>query len=75
MTVKPIVILGLMTFGPDESAGCRLTDLEDLEWALDEFLARGYTPKSTPRGATPAGSRRGGRARRGGKDGAENFGQ
>ncbi|KAF4772872.1 aldo/keto reductase [Colletotrichum scovillei] len=46
---KNRIILGLMTFGPDESAGARITDLETYNKALDVFQARGYNEVDTAR--------------------------
>lgn len=43
------VILGLMTFGPDESAGARITDLGEYEKILDVFQSRGYNEIDTAR--------------------------
>ncbi|KXH26491.1 aldo/keto reductase [Colletotrichum salicis] len=43
------IILGLMTFGPDESAGARITDLGTYNKALDVFQARGYNEVDTAR--------------------------
>ncbi|KAF4124307.1 aflatoxin B1 aldehyde reductase [Geosmithia morbida] len=41
------IILGLMTFGPDESAGARITDQGIFKKALDTFQARGYNEVDT----------------------------
>jgi aflatoxin B1 aldehyde reductase len=49
MSAKPRVILGLMTFGPDENAGARITDLETFEKILDGFKAHGYVECDTAR--------------------------
>lgn len=46
---KPRVILGLMTFGPDEDKGARITDQETFGKALDAFQARGYNEVDTAR--------------------------
>ncbi|KAF2817120.1 Aldo/keto reductase [Mytilinidion resinicola] len=46
---KPRVILGLMTMGPDESAGARITDLAEFKKALDYFQAQGYNEIDTAR--------------------------
>ena len=46
---KPRIILGLMTFAPDEITGARLTKLDDLKSALDIFHGRGYTELDTAR--------------------------
>lgn len=43
------IILGLMTFGPDESAGARITDLDTFNKALDVFQSRGYNEVDTAR--------------------------
>ncbi|RYP85124.1 hypothetical protein DL770_005104 [Monosporascus sp. CRB-9-2] len=46
---KPRVILGLMTFGPDESAGARITDLGEYNRILDRFQERGFNEVDTAR--------------------------
>jgi aflatoxin B1 aldehyde reductase len=46
---KPRVILGLMTFGPDASAGARITSLTDYNNILDHFQAAGYNEVDTAR--------------------------
>lgn len=46
---KPRIILGLMTFAPDENTGARLTKLDDLKSALSVFHDRGYTELDTAR--------------------------
>ncbi|KAF2151101.1 Aldo/keto reductase [Myriangium duriaei CBS 260.36] len=46
---KPRVILGLMTFGPDTSAGARITDLSDYNNYLDYFQSQGYNEVDTAR--------------------------
>lgn len=46
---KPRVILGLMTFGPDEAAGARVTDLAEYNKVLDLLQARGYNEVDTAR--------------------------
>lgn len=46
---KPRVILGLMTFGPDESAGARITSLDEYNKFLDHFQAAGYNEVDTAR--------------------------
>ncbi|KKA29334.1 hypothetical protein TD95_001929 [Thielaviopsis punctulata] len=46
---KPRVILGLMTFGPSEESGARVTKLEDFNACLDTFQARGYNEVDTAR--------------------------
>lgn len=48
-TEKPRIVLGLMGFAPDEFTGARLTQLDDLKTALDEFRRRGYTELDTAR--------------------------
>ncbi len=48
-TAKPRVILGLMTFGPDESAGGRITSLDTYDKSLDYFQSQGYNEVDTPR--------------------------
>ncbi|KAL8695551.1 MAG: hypothetical protein Q9224_003362 [Gallowayella concinna] len=46
---KPRVILGLMTFGPDESAGARITSLDEYNRCLDHFQKEGYNEVDTAR--------------------------
>ncbi|KAL6702182.1 NADP-dependent oxidoreductase domain-containing protein [Trichoderma pleuroticola] len=46
---KPRVILGLMTFGPHENDGARITDLDTFNKALDVLQARGYNEVDTAR--------------------------
>jgi aflatoxin B1 aldehyde reductase len=46
---KPRVILGLMTFGPDESQGARITSLSEYNKCLDYFLSEGYNEIDTAR--------------------------
>lgn len=46
---KPRVILGLMTFGPNENDGARITDLDTFNKALDVLQARGYNEVDTAR--------------------------
>lgn len=48
-TGKPRVILGLMTFGPDESAGARITSLDEYNRCLDHFQKEGYNEIDTAR--------------------------
>ena len=48
-TGKPRVILGLMTFGPDSSAGARITSLDEYNKCLDYFQSQGYTEVDTAR--------------------------
>ncbi|KAI1394454.1 aflatoxin B1 aldehyde reductase member 2 [Hypoxylon trugodes] len=43
------IILGLMTFGPDVSAGARITDINEFNKVLDTFQARGYNEIDTAR--------------------------
>ncbi|KAM5472363.1 hypothetical protein MauCBS54593_002954 [Microsporum audouinii] len=45
----PRVILGLMTFGPDEKAMARITSLDEFKRCLDCFTARGYNEVDTAR--------------------------
>ncbi|KAK4151395.1 NADP-dependent oxidoreductase domain-containing protein [Chaetomidium leptoderma] len=45
----PRVILGLMTFGPDESTGARITDVGEFAKVLDLFQSRGYNEVDTAR--------------------------
>jgi aflatoxin B1 aldehyde reductase len=47
--LKPRVILGLMTFGPDESAGARITSLDEFNKCLDYFQQQGYNEIDTAR--------------------------
>jgi len=46
---KPRVILGLMTFGPDEEAGARVTSLDEYNKCLDYFQQQGYNEIDTAR--------------------------
>ncbi|KAF1815615.1 Aldo/keto reductase [Eremomyces bilateralis CBS 781.70] len=46
---KDRVILGLMTFGPDESQGARVTSLDDFNECLDYFQSQGYNEIDTAR--------------------------
>ena len=48
-TGKPRVILGLMTFGPDASAGARITSLDEYNKCLDYFQSQGYNEIDTAR--------------------------
>ena len=48
-TGKPRVILGLMTFGPEEKAGARITSLDQYEQCLDYFQSQGYDEVDTAR--------------------------
>lgn len=43
------VILGLMTFGPDETTGARITTVDAYGEVLDLFQARGYSEVDTAR--------------------------
>lgn len=43
------IILGLMTFGPVEEAGARITDVNVFKKALDVFQSRGYNEVDTAR--------------------------
>ncbi|KAI0179420.1 aflatoxin B1 aldehyde reductase member 2 [Hypoxylon sp. FL1284] len=43
------IILGLMTFGPDETKGARITDVNEFNRCLDTFQARGYNEVDTAR--------------------------
>lgn len=46
---KDRIILGTMTFGPDKSAGARLTSLDDYNKCLDYFQKQGYNEIDTAR--------------------------
>ncbi|KAL9111787.1 MAG: hypothetical protein Q9227_003846 [Pyrenula ochraceoflavens] len=46
---KDRVILGTMTFGPDESKGARITSLGDYNKCLDYFQQQGYNELDTAR--------------------------
>ena len=48
-TGKPRVILGLMTFGPDPSAGARITSLDEYNKCLDYLQSQGYNEVDTAR--------------------------
>ena len=48
-TGKPRIILGLMTFGPDESAGARITSLDEFNKCLDYLQQEGYNEIDTAR--------------------------
>jgi aflatoxin B1 aldehyde reductase len=48
-TGKPRVILGLMTFGPDPSAGARITSLDEFNQQLDYLQSQGYNEVDTAR--------------------------
>lgn len=43
------IILGLMTFGPKEEDGARITDINVFKEALDVFQKRGYSEIDTAR--------------------------
>ncbi|PWY94796.1 aflatoxin B1-aldehyde reductase GliO-like protein [Aspergillus sclerotioniger CBS 115572] len=45
----PRVILGLMTFGPSESKGARITSLDDFNFCLDHFQQQGFKEIDTAR--------------------------
>jgi aflatoxin B1 aldehyde reductase len=46
---KPRVILGLLTFGPDEKEAARITTLDDFNSCLDYFQQQGYNEVDTAR--------------------------
>lgn len=46
---KPRVILGLMTFGPDQEAGARITSLDEYNKFLDHLQGAGYNEVDTAR--------------------------
>lgn len=46
-TGKPRVILGLMTYGSDVSAGARITDLDEFNQHLDYLQSQGYNEVDT----------------------------
>lgn len=48
-TGKPRVILGTMTFGPDEKAGARITSLDTYNSILDKFQQAGHNEIDTAR--------------------------
>lgn len=48
-SLKPRVILGLMTFGPDVSNGARITSLDEFNKHLDYFQEQGYNEVDTAR--------------------------
>lgn len=48
-SLKDRIILGLMTFGPKEEDGARITDLDTFKEALDVFQKRGYNEVDTAR--------------------------
>ncbi|KAB8211328.1 NADP-dependent oxidoreductase domain-containing protein [Aspergillus parasiticus] len=45
----PRALLGLMTFGPDESKGARITSLEEFNKCLDYFQQQGFNEIDTAR--------------------------
>jgi len=47
---KPRIILGLMNFGPEPTAGARVTSQEEYNKFLDFFQAQGYYEVDTARG-------------------------
>ena len=48
-TGKPRIILGLMTFGPDENKGARITSLSEYNKYLDLLQSQGYNEVDTAR--------------------------
>ncbi|KAI9644098.1 hypothetical protein NHQ30_007450 [Ciborinia camelliae] len=48
-SLKPRIILGLANFGPDTSAGARITSLDEYNTLLDHFQAAGYNEVDTAR--------------------------
>ena len=46
---KPRIILGCMTFGPDVSAGARITSLDEYNKCLDYLQSQGYNEIDTAR--------------------------
>jgi aflatoxin B1 aldehyde reductase len=46
---QPRVILGLMTFGPTESKGARITSLDEFNKCLDYFQQQGFNEVDTAR--------------------------
>lgn len=46
---QPRVILGLMTFGPTESKGARITSLDEYNRCLDYFQQQGFNEVDTAR--------------------------
>lgn len=48
-TSKSRVILGLMTFGPDEQGGARITSVDEFKKYLDYFQQQGYNELDTAR--------------------------
>lgn len=47
--LQPRIILGLMTIGPDESKGARITSLDTFTQLLDRFQAAGHNEIDTAR--------------------------
>lgn len=47
--LKPRIILGLMTFGPDPTKGARITSQDEFKQCLDHFQKSGYTEVDTAR--------------------------
>ncbi|KAJ9112775.1 hypothetical protein QFC20_002100 [Naganishia adeliensis] len=48
-TTKNRIILGLMTFGPDEDKGARITSMDEYKRCLDLLKSRGYDEIDTAR--------------------------
>lgn len=48
-TTKNRIILGLMTFGPDEDKGARITSMNEYKRCLDLLKSRGYDEIDTAR--------------------------
>ncbi|KAJ5091519.1 hypothetical protein NUU61_006389 [Penicillium alfredii] len=48
-SLQPRVILGLMTFGPSESKGARITSLDEYNRCLDYFQQQGFNEIDTAR--------------------------
>lgn len=46
---KPRIIFGLMTFGPEDKKGARITSLDDFNQQLDYFQAQGFNEVDTAR--------------------------
>lgn len=47
--LQPRIILGLMTFGPSESKGARITSLDEYNRCLDYFQQQGFNEVDTAR--------------------------
>jgi aflatoxin B1 aldehyde reductase len=47
--LQPRVILGLMTFGPNEAKGARITSLDEYNRCLDHFQQQGFNEVDTAR--------------------------